>query len=329
MTKDWSAHKTNNPQGTDYKEIFINGKISELKFNIKPKSKFWRAGFKLYDPNSDIFPLRSNNSLLFHLGSTLSDKEFGMTAYLDGNHIKELNKTRKYPENKLLTIKLEINHNNFFRVYVNGSLEFKPLWHLKNPNIREKITVIAWGDENNYEVEFKKINALNWKEKERSLVNKKSLKTMLFSFFNNLTNPQKFIGAILVGVIVLIIGNLLLTPQSHQLNNIPFEVPTETLGITTSPVPTTEITKNVEKQITIEEGKSYTDFVSGMTVGVNWVLYKSYATLTITFPNKASEEFSEVKSGKEFYFKGKDELNYTLTIEEIGFNDIIIRINFQ
>lgn len=161
--KPWKAKKTKKEQGANYREVKLNGKLSRLEFTIEPKSLFWRAGFKLVDPNDSILPLRSNNSLLFHLGSTPSDKKYGFTAYLNGKHIKELNKTKKYPRNKLLTIRLEINHNNFLKVFVNGSLHFKPAWHLENPDIREKSVLIAWGDKNNYEVDFRNIYAANWK----------------------------------------------------------------------------------------------------------------------------------------------------------------------
>jgi len=160
---NWNAHKTNNEKGTDFREINVEGKISELIFTIKPASEYWRAGFKLLDPNGDTFPLRSNESLLFHLGSTPSNQEYAFTAYLNGEPIKELNKTKRYPDDKLLAIKLKINHNNFLEVYVNGSLEFKPKWHLKNPNIREKVVLVAWGDEQDYDVEFSRITSANWK----------------------------------------------------------------------------------------------------------------------------------------------------------------------
>lgn len=159
----WNASRTKNEQGADFREVRVSGKVSELQFTIKPKSSFWRAGFKLVDPNGSILPLRNGNSLLFHLGSTSSDDEYGFTAYLNGELIVNLNKINRYPPSKSLTIKLEINHNNFLRVYVNGSLEFKPAWHLEHPDIREKVVLIAWGDENEYSVDFKNISAVNWK----------------------------------------------------------------------------------------------------------------------------------------------------------------------
>lgn len=160
---NWIANKTLNEQGTDFREVLVGGKVSKLQFTIKPLTHFWRAGFKLVDPNGTILPLRSRNSLLFHLGSTNSEEEYGFHAYLNGEWLQELNKVKKYPEDKILTIKLEINHNNFLKVSVNGFPEFKLSWHLENPNIREKVALVAWGDENDYQVEFKDIIAGNWK----------------------------------------------------------------------------------------------------------------------------------------------------------------------
>lgn len=176
---DWDAKKTENPQGADFREVAVEGKLSELTFTVRPESKYWRAGFKLLDPNDDVFPVRSKKSLLFHLGSTPSDQEYGFTAYLNGDPIYELNKTKKYPTDKLLVIKLEINNDNFLKVAVNESLEFKPRRHLKNPYIREKVVLIAWGDEYEYKVNFSDIMFGSWKDVRDKRLGREKSKPML------------------------------------------------------------------------------------------------------------------------------------------------------
>ncbi len=325
---NWTAHKTSNAQGADFREVKVNGKISELQFTIKPNSSYWRAGFKLVNPNGVILPLRSEDSLLFHLGSTSSDEEYGFTAYRNGEWIKELNKTKKYPDDRMLTIKLEINHNNFLKVYINGSPEFKPAWHLENPDIREKIALIAWGDESDYEVVFTSIASGNWKTVQKSTTNKLIFnKNAILSLFKNLTNPQRFGGAIIVGIVLIFIGKMIMPSNDIQKDiNSSTSNPSIDPQMTPSMIPTDPTTDNL---INIDQGKSFIDPISGVAVGVNWVLYRDYSNLTITFPEKTSEEYEGVKSGKRFKFIGKDGFSYILTIVEIGYEGIGVRVDLN
>lgn len=158
--QDWQAQKTAEDQGADVRELHLKGKLHKLSFKIRPHSAFWRAGFKLVDPNGVILPLRTQGSLVFHLGSTGSSGHYGLTAYHNGEWVEELNKTKSYG-NKPITVELTVNDKNFLEVYVDGSLEFKPSWHLENPSIREKVALVAWGDEHEYKVDFKDIDVLD------------------------------------------------------------------------------------------------------------------------------------------------------------------------
>lgn len=375
---NWTAHKTNKTQrGEDFREVKgFTGKISELQFTIKPRSDYWRAGFKLVDPNGTVLPLLDSNSLLFHLGSTPSDQEYGFTAYLNGELIKELNKTEKYPDNNLLTIRLEINHSNFLKVYVDDSLEFKLAERLENPNVREKVALIAWGDENDYTVDFKDIKPANWKgvrkSKGEQTSSRQTHSTVQYNvegnFFNNskvsdsvVAGGRKSLGIktktknsssketksswykdpkIIVPAVTAIIVAIITAPwwtsiQQKTKNDDPnlgyqtTPVPTNPITPTLSPQPdsTSEDTLTTDNLTSIDEGKSYTDDISGITVGVYWVLPRSYSTLTITFPGQSSEEFEDVKSGRRFYYKGSDGSDYVLTIVEIKPSSINVRID--
>ncbi|MFA6184646.1 MAG: hypothetical protein WCT51_01175 [Candidatus Shapirobacteria bacterium] len=369
---NWSASKTDNPQGADFREVFIDGKVSELEFTIKPQGDYWRAGFKLFDPNEDIFPLRSNNSFLFHLGSTPPNKEYGLTAYLNGDHIKELNKTKKYPNNKLINIKLEINHNNFLKIYINGSLEFKPNWHFKNPNVREKIILIAWGDEFNYHVYFKNIAMANWKDiKKKEQTGNESDKTPATLkvtgnknvFLNSQVNGSAFISGkenafIKTNInstkinlikktkwyknpkiIVPAIVGIFTAPWWPSIFSGPSEYPNSSIGQTNTPtiveklIPLSmQIPQKIADSnnvIFVDESKSFTDSSSGLIVGINRVLSHTDSDLTITFPGKPSEEMKDIKSGKSFLYKGKDNLEYALIIVEIASDSVGIKINLN
>lgn len=155
---NWTATETNNEQGTDFKEVNLKGKsIKTLEFRIKPSTLFWRAGFKLTDPNGSVLPLRTKNSLLFHVGSWETRDKFGTTGYRDGEWDKNLNKTINFGDSNYVTIKFQVNSKNFIECYINDKLEYKPKERI-DPRILEKVFLIAWGDGNPYRVEFDKIS---------------------------------------------------------------------------------------------------------------------------------------------------------------------------
>lgn len=154
---DWTATETNNEQGADYREIALGGKpLKILEFRVKPSTIFWRAGFKLTDPNGTILPLRTKNSLLFHIGSSESRSRFGITAYKDGDWDSSLNKTLDYDNASFISIRFEVNEKNFIKCFINNKLEYKPKERI-DPRILEKVFLAAWGDGTPYRVEFNDI----------------------------------------------------------------------------------------------------------------------------------------------------------------------------
>lgn len=156
----WIASETNNEQQTDHREVPLNGKpLKKLVFTIRPASPFWRAGFKLTDPNGTIMPLRTDNSILFHLGSTESEGSFGITAYINGEWVDSLNKTLPFNRQNPISIKFEVNKNNFIKCYINDHVEFEPVERI-DPRILKKTFLAAWGDGHNMRVEFDSIGFL-------------------------------------------------------------------------------------------------------------------------------------------------------------------------
>ncbi len=321
---NWTATKTNSDQGANFREVKIYGKVSLLEFTINPRSEYWRAGFKLIDPNTSILPIRNKGSLLFHLSSNTNDK-YGFTAYYNGEWVSELNKTKFYPKDRLLTIRLEIDHGNKLKIYVNGSLEFKPIWKIENPNIREKVVLIAWGDAYEYKVDFSKIKSGNWKDVDR----------------NKLAIPwyKDYIKLALIIALASLVVGVISIPWWPNIFRYVFRKNAEETKesskqseprptITTIPTPSynpIETSLN-SSSISVDEGKSYTDQKSGITLGVNFVLSKFYAHLTITFPKKPSEEFIDVKSGKVYDYIGLNGLKYKLTIIGIESDSVEILI---
>ncbi|MBI2018422.1 pentapeptide repeat-containing protein [Candidatus Daviesbacteria bacterium] len=156
----WIAVKTENEQGADYRSVPLEGKpLNKITFRIKPMSPFWRAGLKIVDPNGSFLPLRSVNSILFHLGSTVTNNFFGITAYVNGELVGAVNKSLKYDPLQSIIISFEVNQNNFVKFFVNGSVEFEPNERI-NPRLLKKACLVAWGDINDYKVGFDEIKFL-------------------------------------------------------------------------------------------------------------------------------------------------------------------------
>lgn len=158
---DWSALSTSNEQGTDIKEIELGGELlKQLTFSVESGSKYWRAGFKIVEPNGMAIPLRSSayHYILFHVGSN-NGEEVGLYIY---DALKELDsgptKALVLPNittNNLITISVLINENNFLQCLVNNKVEYEK--HIDS-GIRKKVYLLAWGDGNDYEVDFKNIS---------------------------------------------------------------------------------------------------------------------------------------------------------------------------
>ena len=176
------------------------------------------------------------------------------------------------------------------------------------------------------QVKLKKVKKEEKLSTKQGLI--ESLKLKARRFVKSVLNPQTFIGALIVGVILIIIAVL---ADNHLSKNPGVTSPTPTASSSYSPTPFPSLIKEnslkVDKFISIEKGKSFTDPVSGITVGVNWVLSRSYSELTITFPGKTSMEFEDVKSGRRFDYLGNGGLDYVLTIVEIESDGVKIRID--
>lgn len=154
-TTSWIATETNNEQGTDFREISLEGKSAkEIEFKVKPYSHFWRAGLKITDPNGFILPLRTPNSVLFHVGSVENnDDKFGITAYVNGEWVSDVNKILDIPKDGYIKIRFEVNEKNFVKCFINDNLEFQPKERVDS-RMMEKAYLAAWGDGNPYRVEF-------------------------------------------------------------------------------------------------------------------------------------------------------------------------------
>jgi len=152
----WTAFITGRDQGTDSKELILDGdNIKQLSFRVKPKSGYWRAGFKLCDANQSDLPLRSQDSLLFHVGGEQPGGFIGVSGYING-YEKEIHKPLGFKnDGGSIDVNFEINDKNWFKCIVNGSTQFEDR---VNPKILKKAYLLAWGDGINFEVDFENIS---------------------------------------------------------------------------------------------------------------------------------------------------------------------------
>lgn len=157
-TDNWKALTTNKLQGADVKEINLKGKLlQELNFKITPKSKYWRAGFKITTPNGVSLPLLSSHSILIHVGSN-DGKNVGITTYhFEGDLTTKVHKDDIVADTKSgdeIKISVTINEKNFLQCLIDGRLQFESRI---DSSLRKKLFLLAWGDGNNYEVDFRDI----------------------------------------------------------------------------------------------------------------------------------------------------------------------------
>lgn len=131
-------------------DILENQRIKSLSFTLESKSKYWRAGFKIYSPNGNFQPLGDvKEGILFHLAHP-SDQKGRMWLLT-----RTASKTFKRYIDLAKTYRLEmfINKNNFMKCLVNGEKCFEGRI---NPINLENARLCAWADhENEQPSEFK------------------------------------------------------------------------------------------------------------------------------------------------------------------------------
>lgn len=157
------------------------------------------------------------------------------------------------------------------------------------------------------------------------------------NFFQKIFNPDHFLGSINSQVIGTVLGALILAaagliyfhkpkPESEiDTKPVPLSI-TPLTTITTVPPSRPPISASETSPLIISEGESYTDKNSGVTIGVNNVFSRTNADITLTFPNKQSEEYTDIKSGRVFYYVGNKSAEYSLIVSRIDSDSVQIKI---
>jgi hypothetical protein len=151
----------NNLQWTDYKEIDLHGNLLEyVSCNIEPLSDYIRFGFKLLDKNASLFGQTGipspDNSCLLHIGKGINNNILTATI-IKGNQPQGERKNIRigeYKNGNTIKLKLEINNLNKLDFYINEKNTYQTQI---NHNVREKLYLLAWGDNHEFALKINNI----------------------------------------------------------------------------------------------------------------------------------------------------------------------------
>ena len=152
----------NNPQWADYNELNLQKKILQsISCNILLHSEYLRFGFKLRDNSARLFGdsgiVSNDNSFLIHISKALNDDKIYATYYngLKGTGSDEL--IGQYKKGEEINLKLVMEENNRIKFVVNKKLVYETII---DKSIRENLSLMAWGDRNEYRMTVKDIEVM-------------------------------------------------------------------------------------------------------------------------------------------------------------------------
>ncbi len=127
--------------------------MKTLAFKVRSANKYWRAGFRIasFEASESMPKLVTKNSFLFHIGKN-DDDTHCLSVYLDA--VVVINKTIDAKDGKEIFLTIERDDDNLVKCSVNNSVEYSSKF---SPGLFAKAHLAAWGDGNNYEVEFSDI----------------------------------------------------------------------------------------------------------------------------------------------------------------------------
>lgn len=153
---EWTARQQPQyEQGVDFNEIKLSGRLAKaLRFKVNSTSPYWRAGFKLVEPNApeSVPRLRTDKSFLFHIGRDENGKH-GLWVYRDGKPTSGY-KMLNLLDGQQISISFDRNSDNHISCYVNDSLEYNARL---DPELFKKLYLVAWGDGRDYQVTFSQV----------------------------------------------------------------------------------------------------------------------------------------------------------------------------
>lgn len=162
---DWKPKlQRHNPQGADHKQILLHaGLFKKVKCRVIAKSNYYRFGFKLLDPKTDLVGeglIKSRNyDVLIHTGQSsqtdFSRKDLFVTLYVGLEKIIMPDKfTGIYPTNEGYECILYIDSAMTLYFFLNGK---QVAQFTINKKLLSRVYMFAWADHDEFNVEIKDI----------------------------------------------------------------------------------------------------------------------------------------------------------------------------
>lgn len=156
------------PQWADHRELNLGGgRLGVLKCRITTKSPYFRFGFKLHNEDERLFgdgSIKSQDAnLLVHVGRNnwnrpnlgISAKDIFFTWYLNGISLETDAKLFSAGHRVSASVELRIDSSYVATFSVNGVCYLN---RVIPPGICRRITVLAWGDREEYAVEVSELS---------------------------------------------------------------------------------------------------------------------------------------------------------------------------
>jgi len=159
---DWHATtRKTTPQWVNHKTILVDRfrrSAIRLEGIFQSRSPFFRFGFKLTGFRGRIFGdgnIQSNdNNILVHIGRDATSSKVFMTNYRNGVRLGLNESILDYQDCRELPIELAIDEYQNATLRVEGTQVYETYL---DREIRSRLLLLAWGDEHEYEVDFRAI----------------------------------------------------------------------------------------------------------------------------------------------------------------------------
>jgi hypothetical protein len=159
LIDSWRARKNVHPQWADYLPIPLerySPRSFSLAGNLYSESPYFRLGFKLFPLAGSEFgdgaiQSHAGANLLVHVGKNMDADRLFLTSYYNGIRQGGNLSLLDYMPPRPLPIEIQVSADDVFSIAVDGTTVHR--LHI-TPIIAERLIVVAWGDEHEFDVHF-------------------------------------------------------------------------------------------------------------------------------------------------------------------------------
>jgi hypothetical protein len=160
---DWHADtKKTSPQWASHRVVLIDTfgppTTTRLTGTFQSTSSFFRFGFKLTALRGRIFGdgnIQSNdNNILVHIGRNPTSSALFLTRYRNGVRLGLDEAILDYQDCRELPVELTIDNQYSVSLTIENKLVYETF---VDREIKAQVVLLAWGDDHEYEIDFKHI----------------------------------------------------------------------------------------------------------------------------------------------------------------------------